>query len=191
MPILGIQRKAERVEFLKSICALIALLAAQPAASAAPEAKAEAPGYLLVSAGTRGGGSPGVLVLFFKSSPSAPGEARKTVKGVIDGRWGLLWGKPHFAGEDKGKVLLRELPPGQYGIYRVNVGNLTREYPKKARPTFNVHSGETTYIGNIVWRSGEGLHVADQSERDVALVKSRGRSLAPIRLELVSQSLID
>ena len=80
-----------------------------------------------------------------------------------------------------GRLIIQELPPGQYEIYRYESRNGTL-YSDGFSYRFHVSPGVVTYIGGILLVSTSLLNnqfaIVDATERDLALLKQKAPALA-------------
>ena len=86
-----------------------------------------------------------------------------------------------------GRLIIQELPPGQYELFRYESRNGTL-YSDGFSYRFHVSPGVVTYIGGILLVSTSLMNnqfaLVDASERDLALLKQKAPALANVNVKI-------
>lgn len=183
--------------------ALLIALATLPGVAHA-QAGGEAPGTLVYSVG-----SVDIAMSFrfeYRRTATSSGEAVTDNRGaMVCDCVGFFNPRPSnldYRGREAGRVFVRQLPPGRYEIYdfgfrgTIVVANIEWSSSTPFAIPFTINPGETTYIGNFARAPSLGTSleptlgavgyfvVSDQSERDLAIARTKEPALPPVRLEV-------
>jgi hypothetical protein len=113
-----------------------------------------------------------------------------------------------YQGREAGRVISRELPPGQYEIFDFGfsgtliVAGVEWSSASPFSIPFTIRPGEATYIGNFARAPSLGTPlegqlgavgyfvVSDQSERDLPIARTKAADLPPVRVEVPDVSAL-
>jgi hypothetical protein len=185
--------------------AMFSLVGPAIARKAPPEYRGEDGGFLVYAVGTIAIGMrfdfPYRRVALLDGTPIQ--DWAGTIEPTVGGAWLLKVKNPDFTGRESGHVVVRRLPPGQYlidqfafsgGGFGMGVIDWSSAVPFSIR--FTIKPGAATYIGSFMRAPSIGTPleprinaagyflIADRSERDVAIARSKVPTLVTITTDV-------
>lgn len=191
--------------FLAVVCALALAL---PNQATADEYAGEDAGVLIFSVGNVA--IPTNFTFSYKRIGTPEGVRVSDNRGSIEcrcvGFFSARMSNVDYEGRERGKVIIRRLPPGQYEIYDFGFGGsigMATTYWSSSTPfaiPFTITPGQATYIGNFARAPSLGTSlqpalgaagffvISDQSERDLAIARQKDPNLPEVTVSVADVS---